>query len=142
MTDCDLGRLEGRLDISYRSDEQPVLEAFYEPCMRESVLYRRAVGYFTSSGLAHAARGIAHLVRNGGRIELVCSPHLDEADITSIRDGYCARPDVVAAAAARTFGSVEDQLTRGRLEALRPGSSPRGGSTSSSQCASTPTASP
>ena len=114
----DLRRLTSDLDISYRSDERSVLDAFYEPCMREAVLYRRAVGYFTSSGLSHAARGIAHLVRNGGRIELVCSPHLDESDIASIRDGYRARPDVVAAAAARTFGSVEHQLTRGRLEAL------------------------
>lgn len=118
MTGPDLRRLDGRLDISYRSDERPLVGAFYEPCMRESVLYRRAVGYFTSSGLALVARGLAHLVENGGRIELVCSPHLDEADIASIRDGYRKRTDVFAAAVAKTFGSVEDQLTRGRLEAL------------------------
>ena len=114
----DLLRLASRLDIGYRSDERPLLDAFYGPCMRESVLYRRAVGYFTSGGLAQVARGVAHLIENGGRIELVCSPHLEEGDIASIRSGYHLREDVLREAAARSFRSVEDHLVQGRLEAL------------------------
>ena len=114
----DLSTLDGLIDIGYRSDDAPLLGAFYEPCMRESIVYKRAVGYFTSSGLAQVARGVAHLVRNGGRIELVCSPHLEEEDIESIRSGYKRREDVVREVAARSFESVEDQLVAGRLESL------------------------
>jgi superfamily II DNA or RNA helicase len=114
----DLARLDGHLDIAYRSDERSLLDAFYEPCMRESVLFRRAVGYFTSEGLAQVARGVSRLVENGGRIELVCSPHLEEEDIASIRTGYRLREDVLREAAGRSFISVEDHLVRGRLEAL------------------------
>jgi superfamily II DNA or RNA helicase len=114
----DLSRLDGRLDIAYRSDERPLLDAFYEPCMRESVLYRRAVGYFTSGGLVQVARGVACLVENGGRIELVCSPHLEEGDIASIRSGYRLREDVLREAAARSFDSAGDEVVCGRLEVL------------------------
>ena len=118
MKSHSLKILDGTLDISYRSDEGALVELFYEPCMRESLLYRRAVGYFTSAGLVQAARGIAYLVQNGGRIELVCSPHLEDEDIASIRDGYRSREDVLVDAASRTFGSAEGHLSRGRLEAL------------------------
>ncbi|HEX9951266.1 MAG TPA: DEAD/DEAH box helicase family protein [Rubricoccaceae bacterium] len=114
----DLSKLDGSLDIAYRSDERPMLTAFYEPCLQESVLYRRAVGYFTSGGLAQVARGVARLIDNGGRIELVCSPRLEEGDVESIRNGYRARSEVFREAASRTFESVEDRLIRGQLEGL------------------------
>ena len=58
------------LDISYRSDTSNVVSEFYVPCLEKSVLYRRAAGYFTSNGLSLAAKGIAHLIRNGGHIRL------------------------------------------------------------------------
>lgn len=114
----NLQRLEGHLDIAYRSDERPLLDAFYEPCLRESVLYQRAVGYFTSEGLAQVARGVVHLLDNGGRIELVCSPHLDENDIEALQNGYERREQVLQEVARRTFGVVEDRLVKDRLQAL------------------------
>ena len=60
---------------------------FYTPCLSRAVLYRRAVGYFTSHGLVCAAQGIAALLNNGGKIRLVASPLLNEADIEAINQG-------------------------------------------------------
>jgi len=49
-----LPELAARLKISYRSGRDDLIRDFYTPCLERAVLYRRAVGYFTSSGLAHA----------------------------------------------------------------------------------------
>ena len=44
------------LNIAYSSDSSNLVTDFYVPCLKESVLYRRAVGYFTSHGLSVAAQ--------------------------------------------------------------------------------------
>jgi len=106
------------LDISYRSDTANVVSEFYVPCLEKSVLYRRAAGYFTSSGLSLAAKGIAHLIRNGGHIRLVASPHLTESDLAAIAAGYQSRDEILRAAAARDVGDAQSELERDRLAAL------------------------
>ena len=58
-----------------------VLRDFYVPVMSESVRYDRLTGYFSSTILALAARGVAGLVRNGGSMRLVSSPQFTESDI-------------------------------------------------------------
>lgn len=49
--------------------------------MSEAVRYDRLTGYFSSTILALAARGVAGLVQNGGRMRLVSSPQFTEQDI-------------------------------------------------------------
>lgn len=117
--------LEGRstlrdlgLDFSYRSDSYDLVNDFYVPCMSSSVLYCRAVGYFTSRSLALAARGVAKLLNNAGHIRLVASPRLDENDIEAIRSGYQSRDQVLATAVSRSFRDVEESWITDRLSAL------------------------
>lgn len=106
------------LDISYRSDDCNVVRDFYVPCMERSAIYRRAAGYFTSSGLALAAKGLAALIRAGGRVELVASPQLTQEDVDAIERGYSSREAVLEAAARREFTDPGEELARSRLEAL------------------------
>src|SRR5947207_697121 len=73
-----LSRLANQLKISYRSSCDDLVRDLFVPCLEGSTLYRRAVGYFTSAGLAQAARGVASLVSRGGKMRLVASPHLEE----------------------------------------------------------------
>lgn len=49
------------LKLSYRSGADDLVNEFLTPCLGESILYRRSAGYFTSKGLALAARGVANL---------------------------------------------------------------------------------
>lgn len=106
------------LQISYSSDSGNIVKDFYVPCMKASCHYRRAVGYFTSHGLSVAAKGIAHLLLNGGKIQLIASPCLTDEDIEAIDLGHRNRADSLFDVTSRTFREVETTLIRKRLAAL------------------------
>jgi DNA phosphorothioation system restriction enzyme len=112
----DLAELS--LDISYRSDEGNVVKDFYVPCLQRSVVYRRAAGYFSSAGLALAAKGLAELINNGGTVKLVVSPQLSEDDVTAIEQGYRSREEVLRDAARRALAIPENALIKDRLASL------------------------
>lgn len=81
LTDIDL-------KVEYRSFIDDVPNDFYIPALSCSVLYQRAVGFFSSSALVSIAKGIDGLVKNGGKIQLVASPRLSDSDIEEINKGY------------------------------------------------------
>jgi len=105
--------------ISYGpSDDR--LHHFYIPALRASVRYDRMSGFFTSSALAVAAAGIAHLIAGGGRMRLLVGAQLRSEDVEAIRAGYDLR-EVVAARLGTALPDPEtlaDQLMRDRLAAL------------------------
>jgi superfamily II DNA or RNA helicase len=109
---------ELELAVCYRSDSGNIVDEFYVPCLERAVLYQRAVGYFTSSGLSAAAKGLAAFVQTPGKMMLVASPHLDEEDCVAIAKGYEARHDVVARALLRAFEGNFDQIVKDRLACL------------------------
>lgn len=76
------------LDIAsaYETLVADPIEGFYVPVLREAVGYDRIAGFFTSSSLALAARGIAGLIRNGGTMRLVVSPKLNPEDVRVIQE--------------------------------------------------------
>lgn len=59
---------------------EKVIQDFYVPVLKEAVLYKRMTGYFSSQVLALAARGIAGLIKNDGKMELIASPVVSEKD--------------------------------------------------------------
>lgn len=79
-----------QLNVCYRTPED-ILNSFYIPCLENSVVYRRATGFFTSSALAEAARGLVQFARNGGKMFLVTSPRLTEEDLRDLQAGYDAK---------------------------------------------------
>ena len=107
-----------RLDISYRSDAGNVVTDFYVPCLLRSALYRRAAGYFTSQGLSLAAKGLAHLVKGRGKVQLVVSPFLTEADIEAIALGYRSRDDALREAVQKGVANADSELVQNRLSTL------------------------
>ena len=106
------------LEVEYSSDSTGLVKEFYTPCLSRAVLYRRAVGYFTSHGLVCAAQGVAALLNNGGKIRLLASPLLDEADIEAINKGYKDRESVVRSVAAEALSNIEGKIAKSRLDAL------------------------
>lgn len=91
---------------------------FFVPCMETAELYRRAAGYFTSFGLALAARGVASLASRGGKMKLVVSPHLDPEDVEALQAAADAPRDALRAIAAKSLADIEDALIKDRLNAL------------------------
>ncbi|WP_010289922.1 DEAD/DEAH box helicase family protein [Kurthia massiliensis] len=84
-----------QLKYKYRSDQEKLYEDFYEKCLRESIYYDRAAGYFTSHSLKLIARGLEYFLHNGGQVRIIANPYLDTADIEMIALGYEAKYRVV-----------------------------------------------
>ena len=113
-----LSALTDRLKISYRSGRDDLIKDFYVPCLESTVLYRRAVGYFTSAGLACAAQGVASLVRRGGSMRLVASPVLNDEDLEAFRVGSEKPDEILWRVASRQLKDIEGLLLHDRLNAL------------------------
>lgn len=79
------------LRSEYRSDGADLVADFYTPCLRHATRYWRAVGYFTSGGLALYAKGLATFIRRSGKMRLVTGPCLAKDDIEAIQRGYETR---------------------------------------------------
>ena len=106
------------LRLSYRSGRDHLAPDFFVPCLEAAVLYRRAAGYFSSAGLALAARGVASLAARGGTMRLVVSPCLEPDDVEALRAAAEHPADALRAIAARSLADIEDALIRDRLNAL------------------------
>lgn len=112
------------LDIAHSYETldgaDPVTE-FYIPALAQSVEYDRSVGFFSSASLALAARGIAGLINNKGKMRLVVSPHLSEKDIEAIRaagDQCDDAVELVMAAAMSDVDWLADEIERDHVRAL------------------------
>jgi len=69
---------------SYESGVDDIIEEFYEPALSTSIQYDRIAGFFSSSSLAIAARGMSEFIKNGGRMRLITSPKLNPDDANVI----------------------------------------------------------
>jgi DNA phosphorothioation system restriction enzyme len=107
-----------QLRISYRSSDHDLVRDFYIPCMERSVLYRRAAGYFSSHGLALAARGVASLAHRKGAMRLVASPYLSPDDVHALQNAVDNPAEVLRSIVARDVVDIEDALLQDRLNAL------------------------
>lgn len=58
----------------YRSLIDNVVQDFYLPLLKEATVYKRAVGFFSSSSLVEISKGIAKMASSGGKIQIVASP--------------------------------------------------------------------
>jgi hypothetical protein len=79
--------LQDAYDTGDRTEK--VVQDFYVPVLQEAILYQRLTGYFSSQVLALAARGVAGLIKNGGKMQLIASPVVSEKDfevLSSFRD--------------------------------------------------------
>lgn len=94
------------LQTRYRSGADNLVDDFYLPCLKRSTEYDRAVGYFTSGALALAAPALVPFLINGGRMRLVVSPHLTEADVEAMLSGYHRREEIIAEALRRELVSA------------------------------------
>ncbi len=74
--------------ISYKSVGEDSFSLILNPILKHTKIYKRSVGFFSSSALNFIGEGIVNLARNGGNIFLATSPRLNEEDIKAIKLGY------------------------------------------------------
>lgn len=97
------------LDIrqSYDSDTDDILSSFYIPSLQVSVKYQRLAGFFSSTSLAVAAKGIAALISNRGKMQLICSAKLSEEDVQAIITAGKEPADLIEINAISDLAQIE-----------------------------------
>lgn len=77
-----------KLKTSYETTEQQsqLLDEFYIPVLEQANKYYRIAGFFSSSSLSVAAKGIEGLIKNGGKMYLLISPELSSEDYKIIEE--------------------------------------------------------
>ncbi|WP_321833931.1 DEAD/DEAH box helicase family protein [Clostridium butyricum] len=106
------------LKREYRSFKDNIVREFYLSVLKNSVIYKRAVGFFSSSALAEVSLGISGLIENGGKIQLIASPKLSEEDINAINLGYKIRNEVIEQNLLSQLNSPRDYFESERLNML------------------------
>lgn len=104
----------------YRSDEYSDLGTFFVSKMLEqSLVYKRAVGFFSSSSLIKLTRGISKLVaKEGCHIYIVASPVLSKEDVEAIKAGYKNRREIIEQSLLREMKDVKNPFDCERLNLL------------------------
>jgi superfamily II DNA or RNA helicase len=103
---------------SYDSDSDNILEDFYIPLLSRAISYRRLSGFFSSSSLAVAAKGISKLILNGGKYQLVTGAKFREADIQAIKDAYETPEKIIEMRMHQDLETIEDEFVRDHVRAL------------------------
>ena len=83
------------LKKEYRSPHDNVVTEMFIPVLSMTKIYKRSVGFFSSTSLIEITKGISDLVRNNGKIQIVASPKLSKEDIQAIETGYENRSAVI-----------------------------------------------
>lgn len=102
---------------SYKTNKNDVVREFYLPILKESVLYKRAVGFFSSTALIELSKGISGLIKNGGKIKFIVSPLLSAEDIDAIQKGYDEK-EIIKNSLLREFKEPQNDSEAERLNWL------------------------
>lgn len=107
-----------KIQNEYRSDRCNLIQDFYIPCLRKATVYNRAVGFFSSTSMAAAARGLTAMIRAGGKMRLVASPCLSQEDAEAIAKGLRQREEIIVGAILQELDREFEQIIKDRLACL------------------------
>lgn len=108
--------------ISYKSVGEESFSKIINPMLEHAKIYKRSVGFFSSSALDFIGDGILNMAKRGGKIFLATSPKLSEEDIDAIKKGYDAREIVEQAfkkEACDAINGLTDQNAQILFELIR-----------------------
>lgn len=113
MSTKNLSKLS--LGNDYRTGSSDPATNFYRPCLKNSIQYDRAVGYFRSSIYLIVGDETVDFARNGGKIRLICSPLLQAEDAKSIQQGYAERERALSEALLTELEALKSDFEAERL---------------------------
>lgn len=109
---------ELNLKKSYDSDENDILNDFYIPALSNSVVYKRLAGFFSSSSLAIAAKGLSNFIINGGKMKLITSAKLQKADMDAIQNAHKNPEKIIEKIFLDDLNSIENEFVKDHISAL------------------------
>jgi len=103
---------------SYDSDNDNILNDFYIPVLSNAISYKRLAGFFSSSSLSVAARGISKFIMNGGQMQMLTCAQLQYKDIKIIEQA-CKEPEkIIEEKFLIEIDEIEDEFIRDHVRAL------------------------
>ena len=102
----------------YDSENDDILHQFYIPVLSRAKKYHRLAGFFSSSTLAVAARGISAFIKHEGRMKLIVGAKLQRADIEAIKEGKENPEKVISKIILEDLKDIEDEVIRDHVRAL------------------------
>ncbi|WP_273226837.1 DEAD/DEAH box helicase family protein [Geosporobacter ferrireducens] len=103
----------------YDTSKCDIIEELFCPLLANSIDYKRGVGYFTSGWLNLTAKGLAGLVENGGKAQLITSPHLEPRDWDAFVKGNEAKEnEVLLKILSAEVDNLKNMLEHNTLTAL------------------------
>lgn len=108
-----------KLKTAYDSDEDDILNGFYIPALSESIIYKRLAGFFTSTSLAIAAKGIAKFITNNGKIYMITNVVLSKEDYEKIKE-ITEKPFIEKAEIEfiKSLDKIENELIKDHVKML------------------------
>lgn len=103
---------------SYDSDYNDIVNDFYIPALSNSIEYKRLAGFFSSSSIAIAARGIYGLLRNGGSIKLIICPRLSKNDLNIIKEAKSIPEYFIADILCKELDEFKDECEKNHVQVL------------------------
>jgi superfamily II DNA or RNA helicase len=106
------------LKSAYDTDVDNVLNDFYIPALSNSIHYYRLSGFFSSSTLASAAKGITGLIKNGGDIRLITGATFQEKDIEAIKAALESPEEIIEQSMLKELENLEEGFVKDHVKAL------------------------
>lgn len=102
------------------TSQDDTLNEFFIPVIANSKYYYRASGYFSSSILAAAARGLVHFIKKGEKMYLITGVLLSQKDVEAINNGLATPPEIIEQKLLKELEETdfEDVIIKRRLEVL------------------------
>jgi len=102
----------------YESGIDDVVSDFYVPVLSVAVRYDRIAGFFSSSSLAVAARGMGKFIKNGGLMRMIASPILNVKDAKIIKELVNNPSLLTSKELGLDLSIIEDEFEANHVKAL------------------------
>ena len=90
-----MGFKELNLKYYYNNDRDDLVNEFYKPVLKNSIKYKRAIGFFSSSSFWMLIEGLRDFLNRDGKIQLLVSPNLSKENIESIKIGEKTKENLI-----------------------------------------------
>jgi superfamily II DNA or RNA helicase len=110
---CDL-----QLQLSYETGKHDLVGDFYVPVLSCAKRYDRIAGFFSSTSLAIAARGLAGLIERRGKMRLITCQRLNQEDYKMIETSVTDVRSIIAKNFIEETSRIIDQFEKDHIEAL------------------------
>ena len=113
-----MGFKELHIKQCYESGIDDIIEDFYVPVLGESIQYDRIAGFFSSSVLAIASRGLYGFINNKGKMRIITSPILNTDDANMIKKITDSYDSLVLEDFGIEVDKIEDEFVSNHVKAL------------------------